>query len=311
VTVVDLKPGHLRTLREIARAGTIAAAADSLGYTPSAISQQMTALTKDVGHSLLEPEGRGVRLSDAGRVLVRHTDQVLNALEEARSAIEASFAKPAGELQVGVFESFATALLPGLLDALARSQPALRVCVQQMHPDEATHAVATGVLDAAFVPDFASKAGDRRLLRRHVCRDWFRIAVADDDPITGNAAPITELEGRDLIGEVYVFPACRQAGFEPTIRHHLHDYTAVLQLVASGNVVALVPDLALTSKPSGVRLVDPIPDMSRDIQIVTRHSSADRPAIEALTDLAVQMASRLGLDTTGASPIKTPSRSNP
>jgi DNA-binding transcriptional LysR family regulator len=302
---MDLKPAHLRSLSEVARTGTIAAAAESLGYTPSAISQQMAALERVTGRDLLEPVGRKVRLTDAGRVLVVHARRVLGALEETQAALEASGSEVRGVLQVGVFESVASLLLPPLLEAIAGDYPGLRVCAHQVEPDDATEAVAAGSLDAAFVLDFASESSGQGLQRTHVCHDWFRVVLADHDPITEQEIDLRRLEGRDLIvdsggsaGGGYVLRACRDAGFEPVIRHELHDYPAVLRLVSGGGVVALVPDLALVAVPPAVRVIDPVPGVSRDVHLITRPSSSKRPSVAALMTAVARVATDLGLDTT-------------
>jgi DNA-binding transcriptional LysR family regulator len=294
---MDLKPAHLRTLSEVARTGTITGAADSLGYTSSAISQQMAALRKAAGRDLLEAVGRNVRLTDAGRVLVVHARNVLGALEETQAALEASGSEVGGVLEVGVFESFANLLLPPLLATIGRDHPDLRVSAHQVELAHAAEAVASTALDAAFVLDFPAESSAQGLQRTHVCRDSFRVVVAADDPITGTEVDLRELDDREFIGETYLFQACREAGFEPTIRHQLHDYPAVLRLVAAGGLVALIPDLGLVGVPAGVRVIDPIPQVHREVDLITRPSSSQRPSVIAFMNAVARVADQLGLDT--------------
>lgn len=300
---MDLKPTHLRTLTEVARAGTISGAAEALGYTPSALSQQIAALERTTGRQLLEPVGRTVRLTDAGRVLVDHAQRILGAFEEAAAALEATDTAIAGELRVGMFESVAAFLLPRVLDELT-AYPDLQVNAEQIEPSSAAAAVAAGTLDAAFVLDFIPEQATRGLDHTPVCRDRFRIVVGRDDPLTGPTADLRVLEGRDLIVEAhdasgggYVHRACRAAGFAPTVRHHLHDYPAILRLVQRGETVALVPDLGLAFVPPDVRIIDPTPGSHRDVDLVTRPSSTDRPAVAALIRAVHTAATDLGLDT--------------
>src|SRR5215469_16544817 len=119
---MDLDVRRLRILREVALRGTVTAAAEALGYTPSAISQQLSALERESGTALLERAGRRVRLTDAGRVLVRRTEPVLAALEESRDAI-------AGELRIAASGSIARALVIPVAARAAASRPSLRITV--------------------------------------------------------------------------------------------------------------------------------------------------------------------------------------
>ena len=122
---MDLDVRRLRILREVAVRGTITAAAESLGFTPSAISQQLTALERESGTVLLERVGRRVRLTNAGQVLVGRTEPVLAALEEARAALEKSRDAIAGELRVAASGSVARALVIPVAAAITATRPRL------------------------------------------------------------------------------------------------------------------------------------------------------------------------------------------
>src|ERR1700726_3706408 len=123
--VLDVR--RLRLLREVALRGTIAAAAEALAFTPSAISQQLSTLEREVGAELLERTGRSVRLTDAGRLLVEHAGLVLDELERAEAALEASLMSLCGTVRVSAFPSVTTAVIGPAVAALAASHPDITV----------------------------------------------------------------------------------------------------------------------------------------------------------------------------------------
>ncbi len=291
---MDLTLQQLRTLREVAARGTIAAAADALGYTPSAVSQQLSGLRKAVGVEVLERIGRNVQLTDAGRELVRHAGEVLERVEVAQVAIERVTNEVRGQLTINVYESVASTLLVPLLQALRVRHPDLVLRSKELIPDLAADSVAAGHSDLAFGIDYRhSPAAPRSdVVRETVAEDAFRLCVADGDPLADRHPAVVdlgELNGRDFIAESpeghcgrCVLLACRRHGFEPTLVHELDDYPTALQLVAAGEGITLVPDLALVAIPPGVRVLDLAQPVGRTIQLLYRTASADRPAIQAV-----------------------------
>src|ERR1700735_2918243 len=128
---------RLRLLRELDRRGTLAAVARALSYSPSAISQQLSQLETETGVPLLEPAGRGVRLTPQARILVEHTEAILERLEEAEADLRASLAEVRGTLRVASFQSVLLALVPEVLTALAGRHPGLRVEITHQEAGEA------------------------------------------------------------------------------------------------------------------------------------------------------------------------------
>ncbi len=288
---MDISLQQLRILCEVAERGTIAAAADSLGYTPSALSQQLRNLENATGVAVLERVGRNVRLTDAGRELVGHARSLLAGLEAAQAAVERVSQEVKGTLTMGTFESVAANALPALLARLAEDHPQLRIRTAELEPDEAITALASGDMDLSFTVDYrhAPTAPTPGIRRDTVVEEYFRLVVADDDPLTGTTVPLADLADRSFIcssprlscGRCIV-TACRSAGFEPDIAHINDDYPTALQLVAAGQGVALIPDLGLVQRPRGVRVLETSPKFSRTVQIAIREASADRPAIVAV-----------------------------
>lgn len=142
---------RLRLLRELARRGTIAAVAEALSFSPSAVSQQLAVLEREAGLPLLERTGRRVRLTPAGHNLVRHAEAVLERLERAGAELAGARGGLAGALRIGAFPTAARALVPAALVALARRHPGLEPMVRETDPAEVAHALRAGDLDVALV----------------------------------------------------------------------------------------------------------------------------------------------------------------
>jgi len=290
----DITLHQLRLLREVAQRGTIAAAAEAMGYTASAVSQQLSGLERSTGIAVLERIGRNVRLTDAGRELVRHARDLISGMEAAQVAIERVGGEARGTLDLTVYESVASTILPVLLMRLAEQYPDIHLRTRQMEPDDAIDALAGGDLDMAFTIDYRhSPAAPRAdVIRFPVLEDYFQLVLPEDDPIEGETVTLDEVANRRFISSPIthscgrcLVTACREAGFEPNIIHELDDYPTTLRLIAAGQGVSLVPYLGLALLPPGVRTVRITPRLSRTIELAYRTTSAERPAIVAVRDL--------------------------
>jgi DNA-binding transcriptional LysR family regulator len=306
---MEMSLQQLRMLREVANRQTIAAAAESLGYTASAVSQQLSGLEKVTGVPVLERVGRNVRLTDAGRELVRHADDLLAGMEAAQVAVERLSGEVRGDLKVTVYESVAATLLIPLLDRLARKHPDLTLRTRQLDPDFAMESLVTGDIDLAFAIDYPHSPAPRRpgLTRFNLLDDQFHLVVADDDPLTARRVRLTDLADRAFVSSPAglscgrcVIAACRDAGFEPDLVHEVDDYPTTLHLVRAGQGVALVPDLGLVEVGPGVRVISVDPPVTRVVQLAYRTASADRPAIAAVREELVEIISDLGLTAAAA-----------
>ncbi len=288
---------QLRMLREVSHRSTIAAAADSLGYTPSAVSQQLSSLEKSTGVAVLERVGRNVRLTDAGRELVRHADGLLAGMEAAQVALESVNGAVRGDLNVTVFESVAATLLPQLLTRLSAQYPDLHLRTRQCDPYDALDALVHGDIDLAFTVDYPHAPEPQRddIIRYTILQDWFRAVLPSDDPIEGSVA-LADLADRPFICSSptmscgrCVVAACREVGFEPDIVHQVDDYPTAMYLVGAGQGVSLISDLGLADPRPGIRIVDVTPPFSRLVQLSYRTASEHRPAIKAVRDTLLQM----------------------
>ncbi|MEV1239358.1 LysR substrate-binding domain-containing protein [Nonomuraea sp. NPDC050022] len=274
-----LDPRKLHLLRELAQRGTIAAVAEALSFTPSAVSQQLSALEREAGVPLLERTGRTVALTPAGHLLVEHAQDVLEQLERASAALAAVRSGPSGPLRIGAFPTAARVLLPPALAELSHAHPGLRPMVSEIDPADVSAALRAGELDVALVHeyDFVPPVTDASLETEPLfgeqmyLTDRATIADARDDAwIVGKPGTLCH---------AMAIRACQAAGFEPRVRHRIDDFDTVLAFVAAGQGVALVPRLAALAPPHGVTLTG-LP-LSRRTLAAFRRGYGEHPAIKA------------------------------
>jgi DNA-binding transcriptional LysR family regulator len=278
---------RLRLLCDLAHLGTIAAVAKSHTYTPSAVSQQLAALEREAGVPLLERTGRRVALTPAGVVLVRHAETVLTALEGASAALAAARSDLSGPLRIGAFPTAARPLLATALVALGRDYPRLELMVTELDPVAAPEALRERRLDVALVHDYdiMPVEPDHTLDAVPLLDETVFLALPaartapGADPVSSarHAAWIVGSPGTAC--HAVALQICRTAGFIPLVRHHADDFAAVLALVAAGQGVSLVPQLAAAQPPPGVRLI-PLTTRRRT-RITYRRGAATHPAVAA------------------------------
>jgi DNA-binding transcriptional LysR family regulator len=282
---------RLRLLRELDRLGTIAAVAQAFSYTPSAVSQQLSALEREAGVQLVRRAGRRVALTPAGADLAARTEPVLALLEEASAALAASRAQLSGELRIGAFPTAVRTLLPAALVQLGSAHPRLELQVTELDPVAVPDALRTGALDIALVHeyDYVPTAPDPALDTEPLLAETIFLAAAaaaaaalprrDGDPVRQCAGLPWIAASPGTLCHLMAVRLCQAAGFSPRIRHQADDFATVLALVAAGQGVALVPQLALADVPPGVVLT-PLSARRRTL-IACRSGAAGHPAIAA------------------------------
>ena len=283
--MLDLR--RLRLLRELKERGTIAAVADALQFTPSAVSQQLAMLERETGVRLLERAGRGVRLTDAALVLVEHADALLERASVAEADLAAAAGTVMGRGRIAGFRSVLLRIAMPAIAALARDAPRLRCEIVEAEPEQALPALALGDLDLVLADEWQHQplrlpAG---LERHELLRDPVRVVVPAGHPATS----LPELAGEPwatghpgMAWEEMTQRTCRElGGFEPDIRHRVNDATIALALVAAGQAVTLLPELPLAGCELDVA-VRPVGAGSRGIFAVTRATDAARPSTQAL-----------------------------
>lgn len=260
----DLDLGHLRTLLELKRRGSMREVAAATGYSTSAISAQLAALQRDAGASLLEPDGRRVRLTPAGRRLASHARSILAAADAARADLAAD-APVAGPVRVAAYASALAGDCLQVTRELRETHPGLLVQLEEREPEESLALVADGTVDLAFVYDYAlvPRTTWPGVDLRVVCETPMLLAVGPEAPvgehigIPDDLAPlasegwVVNSRGRD--DEELLHRVAARAGFVPEVRHRVDALDVLATLVAAGLGVALVP--AVLAPAPGVRLL--------------------------------------------------------
>jgi DNA-binding transcriptional LysR family regulator len=285
---------RLRVLHTVAGHGTLAAAAQALHLTPSAISQQMSKLEREAGCRLVERQGRGLRLTEDGLALATHAQRILAAVEEAEADLDERRGQVLGTLTVGAFPTAARGLLPGVVVSCAERFPDLRVRLREVEPYQVMTRVAAGDLDVAVAQDWVNVpvAVPDRLRSRDIGSDPADVAFPPGHPLAGRATvALTELAGEPWVASTegtichdWLTTTFRTAGHEPVIAHQAAEFPTQLALVAAGLGIALLPRMAGDAVPAGVRLVPVAPVMSRRIFAVWREEAARRPSVRAFVD---------------------------
>jgi len=287
---------RLRLLRELNERATIAAVADALQFTPSAVSQQLAMLEREAGVPLLERAGRGVRLTDAALVLVEHAEALLERTALAEADLAAAAGSVAGRGRIAGFESVALRLALPAMESLARDAPRLRCELVEAEPEQALPALALGDIDLVLGDEWEHQplrlpAG---VQRGELLREPVHLVLPARHPATRrhrDAVPLAELAGEawttgpaGMGWDEMTHRTCRElGGFDPDVRHRTADATVSLALVARGLAVTMLPDLALVGHDPGMEL-RPLAEgpVSRAIFAATRAADAARPSTQAL-----------------------------
>ncbi|MEU0159953.1 LysR family transcriptional regulator [Streptomyces sp. NPDC006261] len=303
MTEWDVK--KLRILRTLRDRGTVTATADALLMTPSAVSQQLTNLAKQLGVELLEPQGRRVRLTDAAHLVLRHAEAVFAQLERADAELTGYLRGEAGEVRVGAFSTAVPALVvPAVRLLRAEDRPGPDVRVREAEAAQAYELLTAGEVDLALsLAAHAPTARDPRFSLFPLLADPLDVALPAAHPLAD--APALRLA--DLAADRWIFggsgpwsqittAACEAAGFVPEQAHSAAGWTAILALVEAGMGIALVPRMASREqRPEGVVMrVLEADQPRRHVVAAVRHGAESGPAVarvlKALTDIAVSFS---------------------
>jgi DNA-binding transcriptional LysR family regulator len=289
--MLDVK--RLRLLRELKIRGTLAGVAEALAYSPSAVSQQLALLEKEVGIELLQHVGRRVRLTPQAEILVEHTAHLLERLEVAEADVTASLTTVSGTVRVAVFQSAAHAVIPQALTLLRADFPDLRVEITEREPEAGLFEVSARDFDLVIAEQYPGHTRAHRpdLDRVNLASDALRLAVshARDGRLAAStledAATLPwVMEPRGTASRQWATQLCRQAGFEPDVRFETADLVAHIRLIESGNAVGILPDLVWSGAATTLRLLE-LPGLPhRMVFTAARRSSAGRPGVLAVRD---------------------------
>jgi DNA-binding transcriptional LysR family regulator len=300
---------RLRLLKEFAERGTIAATAAALGYTPSAVSQQLAALEREAGTALLDRTARSAELTDAGLRLVAHAERILAQVEEAEADLSVQAREPSGRVSVAAFPTAAAAFAPALARSL-RAHPGLTLLLRQTQRAEGLRQVSSAEVDVALVDDWsgglasagsasagsagAGSASTGSLLRFYpLVRDPLVLVVPRGHRLADPAEPVDLRQLRET-SRWMAAPAgepSRQAvdlllagvGGAPPVPWEFEGLGTILSLVARGIGIAAVPRLALAAGDARV-VVRELPEGSpaREVYAVARAASVRRPSVAVI-----------------------------
>ncbi|MFI6276493.1 LysR family transcriptional regulator [Streptomyces sp. NPDC050988] len=285
--MLDLQ--RLRALHAVSVHGTVGAAAAALGYTSSAVSQQIAKLERETRTVLLERRGRGVRLTEQAEQLAETARELMAIVERAETELEERRGLPAGRLTIAAFATAARGLLPGVLADLAVRHPALDTRLSEIDPHLSVDLVAKGMVDIAVAHDWdiaplpVPPGVEQAVLGDDLCD----LLVPADHPFAARASVRrTELTDERWIcqppGRVcheWLLRTLRAAGCEPSVVHQADENPTLVALVAAGLGVALIPRLGRGPLPPGVVEVALEPMPVRRLYALWRSGATRRPAI--------------------------------
>lgn len=285
---------RLRALQAVSAHGSVAAAADALHVTASAISQQLAKLEREVGETLIERDGRGVRLTRTASVLVTHAMRAMSALDDAESAIDARRVAVAGPITVTAFATAARGLAPRAIAELRRRHPDLRAIFKEQRDDDVFPLLDRRDVDVAIeaewfnrplvLPEGLSKAfllddvADIAMPARHALAQRRSVRLED----LRDAAWICWHEG--TMCHDWLLKTLRGLGHAPRVEHTASEHATQLALVAAGLGCAVMPRLGLETVPAGVVLVPSEPALRRRVYAVWRTNAPQQRAITAAVD---------------------------
>ncbi|MBB5155220.1 LysR family transcriptional regulator [Saccharopolyspora phatthalungensis] len=289
-----IDPRRLLVLRALADHGTVRAAAEKLYLTPSAVSQQLTVLENEVGQPLLVRQGRRVRLTAAGELLVEHAKAVLAELERAEASLAACAEGTVGTVGVASFASAITQVVAPSIVALRQRAPDVRVLVRDAEGHNSLMMLLAGEIDIAISMEYTSmlQADARRVSRFPLYAEPFDVVLPPDHRLGAAAeVAIDELRDEDWIAPLPGNPCravaqvcCENAGFVPTITHTSDDFHAVVALVAAGTGVALVPRTAITRSEGVVALPVAGKPPTRRVFAAVQRGREDHPLVRVVLD---------------------------
>src|SRR4051794_18494998 len=292
---------RMRVLREVAVRGSFSAAAEALSFTQSAISQQIAALEREAGCTLVQRNARGIRMTEAGEALVRHAEAILARLSEAEAELEAIAGLRGGRLRLAAFESAAASLMPLAIAAFRAEHPGVELSLILAEPEESAPLLKTGDIDLAL--GFEARVRDEvdGIVRTHLISDPMFMVMPLDHPY----ARKRNLRLADFADDAWIAGAhncecnrlinraCSVAGFEPRIAFETDDYTAMQGFVAAGVGVSLIAELGLTSVREDIVIRSlgretPI----REVYAATVADAHRTPATQAMLTILQDVASR-------------------
>jgi DNA-binding transcriptional LysR family regulator len=306
---------RLRVLVAVARHGSVTAAARALNYAQPSVSHHLSRLEAETGALLTQRAGRGVRLTDAGRLLAERAEEILGRLDAAENELAAHVGLRAGRIRLAAFPSALSTLVPVAAARLEAENPGLDLTLAEAEPPEALRMLRAGYVDVALVfrhyqdgataspPGDADEGTRSRLLLNDPIHLVTRAAtagtagtdghapgtLADEPPLPTWPDLAAYAEYRWIGGcercRSYLVWQCELAGFSPKIAFTTDDFVAVQALVAAGLGITTLPGLALrAARHPGIQAA-PLPGSHRQVLAVTYGKAPEPPAVARLLDV--------------------------
>ncbi|MEU8192149.1 LysR family transcriptional regulator [Microbispora amethystogenes] len=287
---------RLRVLVAVARAGTVTAAARELHYSQPSVSHHLARLEAETGAKLVQRVGRGLRLTEAGRLLAERGAEILGRLDAASAELSAHVGLRAGRVRLAAFPSALGTFVPAAAARLAKEHPGLDLRLMEAEPPEALRLLRSGEVDVAVVFRYGGTGPED---------DGVRLVPLLDDP----SLLVTAAAGNDRAADLaayaeapwiagcercraHLLALCAEAGFEPRVSFTTDDYVAVQAMVAAGLGVAVLPRLALSAHRHPGVLTSELPGPARHVHAATYGEPPDPPATAAL--VAALLRAQLG-----------------
>jgi DNA-binding transcriptional LysR family regulator len=303
---------RLRVLVAVARHGSVTAAARALNYAQPSVSHHLSRLEAETGALLTQRAGRGVRLTDAGRLLAERAEEILGRLDAAENELAAHVGLRAGRIRLAAFPSALSTLVPMAAARLEAENPGLDLTLAEAEPPEALRMLRAGYVDVALVfrhyqdgatvspPGDADDGTRSRLLLNDPIHLVTRAAsdgadghpartAADEPPLPPSPDLADYAEYRWIGGcercRSYLVWQCELAGFSPKIAFTTDDFVAVQALVAAGLGITTLPGLALrAARHPGIQAA-PLPGSHRQVLAMTYGEAPEPPAVARLLDV--------------------------
>jgi DNA-binding transcriptional LysR family regulator len=283
---------RLRVLAAVAREGSVSAAAASLHYAQPSVSHHLARLEAETGVPLVQRAGRGIRLTEAGRLLADRAEEILGQVESAHAEVAAHAGLRTGRLRLAAFPSAVATIVPPAVARFGSAHPDVGIALVEAEPPEALEALRQGEADVALVFEHADTSGTDR---RHVTTTPLL-----DEPIyvvtpasrtwPGPSADLATYAGERWIAgcercREHLVGSCERSGFSPVIGFETDDYVAVQALVAAGVGVSTLPGLALGASRNPDVRVEAIPGERRSVLVATYGRSPAPLPVQAFLDV--------------------------
>lgn len=282
---------RLYLLQELQRRGSVLAVSDALGYSPSTVSQQLKVLEQELGATLIERVGRGVRLTREGEVLAERAASVFAEVERAEAAVAAIGTSARGDIKVATLQTASLALLPQALEILEEVDPHPRMLVSRIEPARALDALAAREFDIVVGEEYPGLPLDAHegIVISPLVEDPLILAVPSeaDAELTlseiGTQFPWV-MEPRESDARLWCMGMCRQIGVHPIVQFESDDLLVQMRLVETGHAIAVLPRMLLQSERPHLRQIELPGSPARTVFTAYRAGSEQAPAMHAVLE---------------------------